>query len=62
MNVPAQPVPPLGRIPTRAERVRALCGKYASIPSTSEDYIREKQNEIELEDSKLCPPSSTPLQ
>ena len=61
-NVPEHPHPPVGRIPTRAERVNALCGKYAWIPFSSEDHIREKQEEIELEESKLCPPSSTPRQ
>jgi hypothetical protein len=61
-NVPKRSQPPVGRIPTRAERVRAACGKFAWIPFSSEDHIREKQEEIELEESKLCPPSPTPQQ
>ncbi len=38
------------RVPTRAERVRALAGKYAWIPFSSDDYIREKRKELEREE------------
>ena len=37
---------------TRAERVRALRGKYAWIPFSSEDFIQEKHREIDAEDKK----------
>ena len=59
VSIPEHPSPPVGKLPTRAERVHALCGKYAWIPFSSEDHIREKQEEIEQEEAKLCPPSST---
>jgi hypothetical protein len=43
---------PAGRLPTRAERVHALMGKYAWIPFSSDDHVREKQEELEREKRK----------
>jgi len=47
---PGQAQLPLGRIPTRAERVEAAMGMFAWVPFSSEDKVREKQEEIELEE------------
>ena len=41
---------PVGRVPTRAERVHAAMGKFAWIPFSSDDLIRKKQEELELEE------------
>jgi hypothetical protein len=35
---------------TRKERVHALLGAYAHVPFSSEDHIRQKEEEKELED------------
>ncbi|MFZ1935013.1 MAG: hypothetical protein WCB27_13350 [Thermoguttaceae bacterium] len=35
---------------TRAERIRAIRGKYAWIPFSSDDHVREKQEELEREE------------
>lgn len=35
---------------SRGERVRALRGKYAFIPGSSDDFAKEKTREIERED------------
>ena len=48
--VPGQAQLPPGRIPTRAERIHAARGMFAWIPFSSDDKIREKQEEIELEE------------
>lgn len=37
------------------EFVRSLCGKYAHLPTSSEDFARRKQEEIELEDKGWRP-------
>ena len=47
LNIPEHPQAPVGKVPTRAERVRALMGKFAWIPFSSDDHIREKQEERE---------------
>lgn len=39
---------------THAERVDAVCGKYAWIPFSSDDFIAEKHKEIELEERKFA--------
>ncbi len=36
----------------RAARLRALKGKYAHIPTSTEVYFQEKQAEIEREDAR----------
>jgi hypothetical protein len=41
---------PVGKLPTRAERVHAARGKFAWVPFSSDDHIREKQEEIQRED------------
>jgi hypothetical protein len=41
--------PPI-RPMTRKERVHALRGKFAHVPFSSDDHIRQKQEEKELED------------
>ena len=46
------PQPPLGRLPTRAERINAAMGKFAWIPFSSDDYVREKRNELDREERK----------
>jgi hypothetical protein len=49
----AEPHPtPIGRLPTRAERVEAAMGKFAWVPFSSEDLVREKQEELGLESRK----------
>jgi hypothetical protein len=50
LHIPEVPPPPVGRVPTRAERVRAAMGKFAWIPFSSDDHIREKQEELDRED------------
>jgi hypothetical protein len=47
---PEQPQIPVGKVPTRAERVRAAMGKYAWIPFSSDDHVREKRAELELDE------------
>jgi hypothetical protein len=37
---------------THAERVDALCGKFASVPTSSDDFIARKAAEIEREDRR----------
>ena len=49
-SLPAASHPPLPKALTRAERVRALRGKYAWIPFSSDDYAREKRKETEREE------------
>jgi hypothetical protein len=49
VNMPTDQKPPLPEPLSRAERVRALRGKYAWIPFSSDDLAREKQKEIERE-------------
>jgi hypothetical protein len=39
---------------THAERVDAVCGKYAWIPFSSDEFIAEKHKEIELEERKFA--------
>jgi len=36
----------------RQKFIRSLRGKYAFVPTSSEDFARRKQAEIELEDSR----------
>lgn len=46
------------KIKAEAERrafVRSLKGKYAFVPTSSEDFARRKQEEIELEDKGWMP-------
>jgi hypothetical protein len=43
---------PFGKVPTRAERVEAAMGKFAWVPFSSEDLVREKQEELEQEEPK----------
>jgi hypothetical protein len=43
---PDIPVPPL----TRKQRVHALRGKYAFVPFSSDDHIRQKELEKQLEE------------
>lgn len=50
MHMPPTSEAPVVRPLTRVERVRALRGKYAWIPCSSEDYIREKRGEFEQEE------------
>jgi hypothetical protein len=45
VSVPELPSPPVGKLPTRAERVHAARGKFAWIPFSSDDHIREKERE-----------------
>jgi hypothetical protein len=40
------PIPPL----TRKQRVHALRGKYAFVPFSSDDHIRQKESEKRLEE------------
>ena len=49
-SAPAVPKSPLPKPLTRAERVRALWGKYAWVPFSSDDLVRKKQEEIKLEE------------
>ena len=41
---------PIGKLPTRAERVHAARGKFAWVPFSSDDHVREKQEEIQREE------------
>jgi hypothetical protein len=43
---------PIGRLPTRAERVEAAMGKFAWVPFSSEELIREKREELDRECGK----------
>jgi hypothetical protein len=49
-STPAVPEAPLPKPLTRAERVRALRGKYAWIPFSSDDHVREKHEEMQREE------------
>ena len=46
------PQTPVGRIQTRADRIRAARGKFAWIPFSSDDHIRQKQEEIKIEERR----------
>ena len=50
LDAPKETQFPVGRLSTRAERVHALMGKFAWIPFSSDDYVREKQEELEREE------------
>jgi|WetSurMetagenome_2_1015567.scaffolds.fasta_scaffold2100741_1 hypothetical protein len=50
MSMPTIPEAPLPEPLTRAERVRALRGKYAWIPFSSDDHVREKHEEMDREE------------
>lgn len=39
----------LEKLTTLSDRVEALQGKYAFVPTSSEEFARRKQEEIELE-------------
>jgi hypothetical protein len=48
-NIQAVPEAPLPKPLTRAERIRALRGKYAWVPFSSDDHVRRKREEMERE-------------
>ena len=50
LSVPEHPQFPVGRLPTHAERVHAAMGKFAWIPFSSDDHIREKHEELDREE------------
>ena len=50
MNMSTPQKPPLPEPLSRAERVRALRGKYAWIRFSSDDLMREKREEIKREE------------
>lgn len=50
MSMQTVPEAPLPEPMTRAERVKALRGKYAWIPFSSDDHVREKHEEMEREE------------
>ena len=44
---------PLGEHPSRdPEFIRAACGSFAHLPTSSEDFIRRKQEEIDWEERR----------
>jgi hypothetical protein len=49
-SAPAIPELPLPKPSTRAERVRALRGKYAWIRVSSDDLVRRKHEEMKREE------------
>ena len=55
----AEVIEQLKRMKTEAERrafIRSLRGKYAFVPTSSEDFARRKQEEIEDRGKKKCQP------
>ena len=36
----------------RIALIRSVCGKYAHLPTSSEDFIRRKQEEIDIENRR----------
>lgn len=52
LHIPEHPQPPVGRLPTRAERVHAAMGSFAWIPFSSDDHIREKREELARDEQR----------
>jgi hypothetical protein len=43
---------PVGKLPTRAQRVHAARGKFSWVPFSSDDHVDEKQEEIQQEERR----------